>query len=70
MNTVPEHAYDLAIVAPSAAGLPHIRRLERSSGSPDAAYRHLAAVILRLDVATLGSELRASRLKFSLQQAA
>ena len=70
MNTVPEHAYDLAIVAPSAAGLPHTRRLERSAGNHEAAYRHLAAVILGLDVATLGSELRATRLKFSLPQAA
>jgi hypothetical protein len=70
MNTVPARAYELAIVAPSATGLRHTRRLERSSGSQEAAYRYLAAVILRLDVASLGSELRATRLKFSLPQAA
>ena len=70
MNTVPAHAYDMAIAAPSAIGLPHTRRLERSSGSQEAAYRYLAAVILRLDVTSLGSELRAARRKFSLPQAA
>jgi len=70
MNTVPAHAYDLAIAAPSAAGRSHSRRLERSSGSREAAYRYLAAVILRLDVASLGSELRAARRKFSLPHAA
>ena len=60
----------MAIAAPSALGLPHTRRLERSSGSQEAAYRYLAAVILRLDVTSLGSELRAARRKFSLPQAA
>ncbi len=70
MNTVPAHANDLAVVAPSAGRLPHTRRLERSSGSQESAYRYLAAVILRLDVASLGSELRATRLKFSRPHAA
>jgi len=70
MNTVPAHAHNLAIVAPSSSGLPSARRLERSSGSQEAAYRYLAAVILRLDVTSLGSELRAARLKFSLPRAA
>jgi len=68
MNTVPAH--DLAIVAQSSGGLPRTLRLERSSGSREAAYRHLAAVILRLDVTSLGSELRATRRKFSLPRAA
>jgi len=46
------------------------RRIERSAGSQQAAYRYLAAVILRLDVTSLVSELRAARRKFSLPQAA
>ena len=70
MNTVPARAHELAIVAPSVTGLRHTRRLERSSGSQEAAYRYPAAVILRLDVTSLGSELRAARRKFSLPQAA
>jgi hypothetical protein len=49
---------------------PRTQRLEGSSESREAAYRHLAAVILRLDVTSLGSELRAARVKFSLPRAA
>ena len=67
MNTVPAH--DLAIVTQSS-GRPRSLLLERSSGSRQAAYRHLATVILRLDVTSLGSELRAARLKFNLPRAA
>jgi len=68
MNTVP--AYDLAIVAASSGVPPRTHRLERSSDSREAAYRHLAAVILRLDVTSLGSELRAARRRFSPLRAA
>jgi hypothetical protein len=49
---------------------PRVLRLERSAGSRDAAYRHLMTVILRLDAASLGSQLRASRLERRLPQAA
>jgi hypothetical protein len=67
-NTIPAH--DLAVVALTSARLPRTLLLERSSGDPQAAYRHLATVILRLDVASLGSELRAARRRVSLPSAA
>jgi hypothetical protein len=68
MSTPP--ARGLAIVGRSSAALPPTFRLERLPTGRDAAYRGLAAVILRLDVASLGSELRAARLGLSLPRAA
>ena len=66
----------LTIVGRSTEGLPRTYRVERlASPSPrldparSAAYRRLTAAILGLDVATLGSQLRARRLhrsEFSL----
>ena len=70
MNTDPAHAHDLAIVALPPPGSVTPAASSGSSGGHEAAYRYLAAVILRLDVASLGSELRATRLKFSLPRAA
>jgi hypothetical protein len=62
----------LTTVGRSTEGLPRTYRLERE-GSPSrrldparsAAYRRLTAAILGLDVATLGSHLRARRLQRS-----
>jgi len=70
MNTTP--ARGLAIVGRSSDGRPRSYRLEpRSrSGGRDAAYRRLATVILRLDVTSLGAELRAARLGLGLARAA
>jgi hypothetical protein len=68
MNTKP--ARGLEIVGRSAAAQPRTFRIERHPTSRDAAYRRLAAVIMRLDVANLGEELRAMRLGLSLPRAA
>jgi len=68
MNTTPAHG--LAIVGRSAALQPRTFRLERQPTSRDAAYRRLAIVIMRLDVATLADELRGTRLGMSLPRAA
>jgi hypothetical protein len=54
----------LAVVRRSAAGLPQTYRVElapRPAQSRDAAYRRLAATLLRLDVPTLAYELRQAR---------
>ena len=60
----------LMVVGQSSLGSPRTYRLARTSvASPGvdpargAAYRRLTAAILGLDVATLGSELRARRLR-------
>jgi len=63
-------AADLAIVGRASAGRPRTLRQERPAASRQAAYRRLASVILRLDVATLGSELGTARVKLSLPHAA
>jgi hypothetical protein len=68
MNTPPAHG--LAIVGRSSAALPRTFRLERLPTSGDAAYRRLATVIMRLDVASLADDLRATRLGLSLPRAA
>jgi hypothetical protein len=68
MNTTPAHG--LAIVGRSSTAQPRTFRLERHPTSRDAGYRRLATVIMRLDVATLGEELRAMRLGLSLPRAA
>jgi hypothetical protein len=51
----------LTTVGRASTGHPHTLRLERRGASSNAAYRRLAAVILRLDVESLGRELRAQR---------
>jgi hypothetical protein len=63
-------ARNLTIVGRSLAGPPRTFRLERHSASPDAAYRRLATAILRLDVTSLGNDLRAHRLRLKLPHAA
>ncbi len=77
MSTLP--AGDLSIVSRSASELSRTlaqkpqkqQRLQPLSGmSQDAAYRRLAAVMLRLDVASLASDLRAERLQRGLPRAA
>jgi hypothetical protein len=68
MNTTP--ARGLEIVGRSSAAQPRTFRLERHATSRDAAYRRLATVIMRLDVASLADELRALRLGISLPRAA
>jgi hypothetical protein len=69
MSTQP--ARDLTIVSRSANGQPRTLRLEPLPGrSREAAYRRLAAVMLRLDVATLANDLRAERRGCSLPHAA
>jgi hypothetical protein len=67
MSAVPGRS--LAILERSSSE-PRNLRLEAPEGSRDAAYRHLATVILRLDVASLGSTLRAGRMAHSLPCAA
>jgi hypothetical protein len=55
----------LAVVGRSTAGQPRTYRLEvmpRPASSRDAAYRRLAAVLLGLDVPSLGHHLRQQRL--------
>jgi hypothetical protein len=68
MNLAP--ARGLAIVTRSSTGQPRTLRLEPRSHSRDAAYRRLMTAILRLDVATLGAELRFRRLEGKLPHAA
>jgi hypothetical protein len=63
-------AHSLATVGRSSAGQPRTLRLERLSGSRQGAYRRLMAAILRLDVASLGNQLRTERLGRSLPRAA
>ena len=60
----------LAIVACSPTGRPRTFRLERPSQSSDAAYRRLASAIVRLDVASLATELRTKRLGLNQPRAA
>jgi hypothetical protein len=60
----------LAIVTRSANGQPRTLRLAPVPASRDAAYRRLATAILRLDVATLGAELRSQRLERNVPHAA
>jgi hypothetical protein len=66
----PASARCLAIVIRSAAGQPRTFRLEPLPTSRNAAYRRLATAILRLDVATLGAELRSQRTMRELTHAA
>jgi hypothetical protein len=72
MSTSP--ARDLTIVSRSATRRPRALRQPRLEGLPggsfDAAYRRLAAVMLRLDVPTVASDLRAERQGRSLPHAA
>jgi len=63
-------AQKLAIVGRSCAAQPRTYRLQRSPTSRDAGYRRLATVILRLDVTSLASELRAARLGIGVSRAA
>ena len=60
----------LAIVACFPAGRPRTFRLDRPSHSRDAGYRRLASAILRLDVASLTSELRTQRAGLNQPRAA
>ena len=66
----PAPARGLAIVTRSAAGQPRTFRLEPLPTTRNAAYRRLATAILRLDVATLGAELRSQRIQHQLIHAA
>lgn len=68
MNTTPARA--LEVVGRSSVAQRRTFRLERHPTSADAAYRRLATVMLRLDVATLADELRAIRLGTGLPRAA
>lgn len=68
MNTTP--ARGLEIVGRSFAAQPRTFRLERQATSRDAAYRRLATVIMRLDVASLADELRTVRLGLNIPRAA
>lgn len=69
MTTTPARGLEI-VGRSSAAAQPRTFRLERHATSRDAAYRRLATVIMRLDVATLADELRALRLGISLPRAA
>jgi hypothetical protein len=60
----------LTIVGRSSAGQPRTFRRTRTQVKRNAAYRHLLAVVLGLDVATLATELRAQRLGAHPSQAA
>ena len=60
----------LTFVGRSSVARQRTLRLDHQSGSRDAGYRRLSAVILALDVATLAAQLRAQRLASTARQAA